>query len=176
MRRRDRLSAPVTLYIPALPLSLASRLPFRIPANGAPSYTKGHRMSTCTLTSTQSPNRFRLVFGVVATLASLTSAVGAYAADDIVDPCKLVTAAEVQAVLGAPATMAAMRPPSRPDKTPARICSFQGQNGKMMTLYAGHRTKAQFTREGAGMESIAGVGVAPAADPPSLSPFLKREQ
>lgn len=130
-------------------------------------------MSTCTLTHTKPPNRFRLVFGVVATLASLTSAVGAHAADDIVDPCKLVTAAEVQAVLGAPATMAAMRPPSRPDKDPARICSFRGQNGKMMTLYAGHRTKAQFTREGAGMESIAGVGEAAYAVPPGILSFLK---
>ncbi len=125
-------------------------------------------MSTCP--STKSPNRFRLVFGVVAVLALPAVA---SAADDIVDPCKLVTAAEVQAVLGAPATMAAMRPPSRPDETPARICSFQGQNGKMMTLYAGHRTKAQFTREGAGMESIAGIGEAAYAVPPGILSFFK---
>ena len=118
-------------------------------------------------------NRLRLLPRCLALLALLTSAAVASAADDIPDPCKLATAAEVQAVLGSPVTATGMRPPARHGDTPARICSFQGQNGKSMNIYIGPRTKAQFSREGAGMEAVAGVGEAAYTVPPGILSFLK---
>jgi hypothetical protein len=130
-------------------------------------------MSHCTVPHLKSLNHFRFFSSFVAVLALLTSVAAASAADDIADPCKLVTAAEVQAVLGAPVTMRGMRPPSRSDKHPARICSFQGQNGKMMNIFSGHRTKAEFAHEGSRMESIAGLGDAAYTVPPGIISFLK---
>jgi len=128
-------------------------------------------MSSCAVPRIS--NRFRLLPQFVALLALLTTAAVAVAADDIVDPCKLATAAEAQAILGSPATPTGMRPPSRPDKSPARICSFRGQNGKSLTIYAGHRTKAQFAHEGSGMEALAGIGDAAYTVPPGIISFLK---
>jgi hypothetical protein len=119
-------------------------------------------------------SRFRCFFPrCVALLALLTPTGIAFAAEDIVDPCKLVTATEAQALLGSPATLTGMRPPSRPDKRPARICSVRGQNGKSLTIYAGHQTKDKFAHESAGKESLAGIGDAAYAVPPGIIAFLK---
>jgi hypothetical protein len=130
-------------------------------------------MSTRALPTLLILNRSRLLTGAFALLALLTSAAAARAADDIVDPCKLVTALEAQAFLGSPATLTGVRPSSRPDKRPARICSVRGQNGKSITIYAGHQTKEKFAHEGAGKEALAGIGDASYAVPPGIIAFLK---
>jgi len=147
--------------------------PFPIPENGASPPTQEISMRHCTVPGTVPSNRFRLLPGLLVVLGLLASAVAASAAEDIVDPCKLATAAEVKAVLGSAGTPNGMRPPARPDKGPVRICAFTGQNGDRLTIYVGPVTKEKFDHERAGHDPVPGVGDAAYYIAPGTLSFLK---
>ena len=145
--------------------------PFPIPENAVSPPTQEVSMRHCTVPVPS--NRFLLLPGLLVVLGLLASAVVASAAADIVDPCKLATAAEVQAVLGSAGTPNGMRPPARPDKSPVRICAFTGQNGDRLTIYVGPRTKEKFDHERAGHDPVPGVGDAAYYIAPGTISFLK---
>jgi hypothetical protein len=110
-------------------------------------------------------------------VASLSVARSLAAADaGPTDPCRLVTKPEVQTVLGSPITSSALNsPPPRHNESAVRICSFQAQNGKILNVYVGSRTKAGFDREKAGMATVPGIGDDAYARPPSIVASRKGE-
>jgi hypothetical protein len=112
--------------------------------------------------------RYRPFLGTML-FALLISAGAALAANEsIPDPCKLVTASEVQTVIGAGAAGIEPHIPPKPDKRPVRMCSYRGTNGRMMTVYIGPRTKAEFDKEGAGHQQVTGIGDAAYMVPPGI--------
>ena len=92
-------------------------------------------------------------------------------AEKSTDPCQLVTRSEVQSVLGAPIA-SLMEGPRSPDR-PERICNFRSQNGKMMNVYVGQKSKAKFEDEKKGHEAVSGIGDAAYGVPPGVVSFLK---
>src|SRR6202158_3313500 len=74
-----------------------------------------------------------------------------------IDPCRLVTKQEAQAVLGAPVA-SETSPPARAQKGNVRVCSIQGENGRALTVFVGSRTKAAFDHEKSGQTPVAGIG------------------
>jgi hypothetical protein len=93
------------------------------------------------------------------------------ATEKSIEPCQLVTRAEVQVVLGAPIASSTEGP--RSADRPVRICNFRSQNGKMMNVYVGPKDKARFDNEKKGHEAVSGIGDAAYGVPPGIISFLK---
>jgi hypothetical protein len=92
---------------------------------------------------------------------------------DITDPCKLVTAAEAEAVIGTPITSANEGHVKDPVKFPVRICMFHGKNGKALNVSTGIKTATEFDSAWAGHDAIPGVGEAAYSSPPAVITFRK---
>jgi len=103
--------------------------------------------------------------------ASATADVGGIAG--IGDPCKLVTAEEVGAVLGTAVASSSEVHVKDPIKFPVRICSFHAKNGKTLNVSTGLKSGADFATEWGGHDAIAGLGDAAYAVPPDVLVFHK---
>jgi len=111
---------------------------------------------------------------LLALLAPLPLATAALAEDgEILDPCKLVTPTEVEAVLGTPVTNASEAHVKDPVKFPIRICMFRGKNGRNLNLSTGLKTAADFDQEWTGHTAVAGLGEGAYMVPPGLLTFHK---
>jgi hypothetical protein len=111
------------------------------------------------------------------TLFAFASVSGASAAPSDaagIDPCRLVTKQEAQAVLGAPVA-SETSPPARAQKNNVRVCSIQGENGRALTVFVGSRTKAAFDHEKSGQTPVAGIGDDAYAVPPGVVALRKGE-
>lgn len=84
-----------------------------------------------------------------------------------IDPCRLVTKPEAQAVLGA-AVASEVSPPARVNRSSVRICSIRGTNGRILTIFISSQTKAAFDHEKAGLTPVAGIGDDAYANPPGI--------
>lgn len=104
-------------------------------------------------------------------LALALSAGAAQAAD--IDPCRIVTKQEAQAVIGA-AVASENSPPGRPSGG-VRICSIRGDNGRTLTIFVGPKTKAGFDQEKKGHTPVAGIGDDAYANPPGIVAVRKGE-
>jgi hypothetical protein len=111
------------------------------------------------------------------TLIAFVSVSGASAAPSDaagIDPCRLVTKQEAQAVLGA-AVASETSPPARAHKSNVRVCSIQGENGRSLTVFVGSRSQAAFDREKSGQTPVAGIGDDAYAVPPGVVAVRKGE-
>jgi hypothetical protein len=91
-----------------------------------------------------------------------------------IDPCRLVTKQEAQAVLGA-AVASETSPPARAHNSGVRICSIQGENGRALTVFVGTKTKEAFDHEKSGKTSVTGIGDDAYAVPPGIVAVRKGE-
>jgi len=107
-------------------------------------------------------------------LAALPLATAVLAQEgEILDPCKLVTPSEVEAVLGTPVTASSEAHVKDSVKFPIRICMFRGKNGKNLNVSTGLKSAADFDQEWTGRAAVAGLGEGAYMVPPGVLTFHK---
>ena len=132
-------------------------------------------MSLCTRFSSASIRKTLSLAGLV--VASLALARSAAADTSAIDPCRLVTKQEAQAVVGGAgvASELPIPPRAKKDRDDVRICSIQGANGKGLTLFVVSKNKAGFDREKKGQTSVTGIGDDAYTNPLGLVALRKGE-